>query len=106
MKISYRKCFNLGNYENEVISMEGEIPDTANFVSMFENIKNSVENLHLKSLEIDREREEKEKKAREDKEERMKAENPCWGCRDFGKCDMPMYNRVKCSKYDDSDLPF
>ena len=69
-------------------------------------MKNAVEDLHLRSLEIDVERKESEKKARQEEKDRMRAENPCWGCRDFGKCDMPMYNRVRCFKYDDSDLPF
>lgn len=53
------------------------------------------------------ERKESEKKARQEEEERMRAENPCYGCERFGKCDMPMYNRVRCFKYEEaSDLPF
>ena len=37
----------------------------------------------------------------------MKAENPCYGCERFGKCDMPSYNRVRCFKYEEAnDLPF
>lgn len=92
MKIGYRKCFNLGNYENEVISIEDEALDENDFAEVFENMKNAVENLHRRSLEIDTERSESEKEA----EERMKAENPCKGCEKFGKCDMPMYNRVRC----------
>ena len=74
MKISYRKCFNLGNYENEVISMEGDVPDTTDFTSVFEDMKNSVENLHLRSLEIDAERKEGEKKARQEEEARLAEE--------------------------------
>ena len=37
----------------------------------------------------------------------MRSENPCYGCARFCKCDMPMYNRVRCFKYEEaSDLPF
>ena len=107
MKISYRKCFNLGNYENEVISVEGDVPDDKDFAQVFESMKNAVEDLHLRSLEIDVERKESENKARQEEEERMRSENPCYGCERFGKCDMPMYNRVRCFKYEEaSDLPF
>lgn len=63
MKISYRKCFNLGNYENEVISVEGDVPDDKDFAQVFESMKNAVEDLHLRSLEIDVERKESEKKS-------------------------------------------
>lgn len=104
MKISYRKCFNLGNYENEVISMEGDVPDNVDFTPVFDNIKNEVEDMHLRSLEIDAERKEGEKKARQEEEARLKAKNPCYGCERFGDCDMPMYNRVRCFKY--NELPF
>lgn len=107
MKISYRKCFNLGNYENEVISIEDDVLDENDFAEVFESMKNKVEDLHRMSLEIDDERRESEKKARQDEEERMKAENPCYGCERFGKCDMPLYNRVRCFKYEKAnDLPF
>lgn len=107
MKISYRKCFNLGNYENEVISIEGDVPDDKDFAPVFESMKNAVEDLHLRSLEIDAERKESAKKTQQEEEERMKAENPCYGCERFGKCDMPMYNRVRCFKYEEaSGLPF
>ena len=68
MKIGYRKCFNLGNYENEVIFIESEVPDGDDFTPAFENMKNSVENLHRRSLEIDTERSESEKKARQEGE--------------------------------------
>lgn len=34
----------------------------------------------------------------------MRSENPCYGCERFGDCDMPMYNRVRCIKY--NELPF
>lgn len=102
MKIGYRKCFNLGNYENEVIFIEGEVPDEDDSAPVFENMKNVVEDLHRRSLEIDAERAESEKKARQ----KEKAENPCYGCEKFGKCDMPMYNRVRCFLYkEESDLP-
>ena len=107
MKISYRKCFNLGNYENEVISIEGDVPDDKDFALVFENMKNAVEDLHLRSLEIDDERKESEKNARQTEEEQMRAVNPCYGCVKFGKCDMPLYNRVRCFKYEETnDLPF
>lgn len=107
MKISYRKCFNLGNYENEVISIEDDVLDENDFAEVFESMKNKVEDLHRMSLEIDIERKESEKKARQEEEERMKAENPCYGCERFGKCDMPLYNRVRCFKYEEAnDLPF
>lgn len=107
MKISYRKCFNLGNYENEVISIEDDVLDENDFAKVFESMKNKVEDLHRMSLEIDDERKESEKKARQEEEERMKAENPCSGCERFGKCDMPLYNRVRCFKYEEAnDLPF
>lgn len=62
MKIGYRKCFNLGNYENEVIFIEGEVPDGDDFAPVFENMKNAVEDLHRRSLEIDAERAESEKR--------------------------------------------
>ena len=101
MKISYRKCFNLGNYENEVISIEDDVIDENDFAGAFESMKNKVEDLHRMSLEIDDERKESEKKARQEEEERMKAENPCYGCEKFEKCDMPLYNRVRCF-----NLPF
>lgn len=107
MKISYRKCFNLGNYENEVISIEDDVIDENDFAEVLESVKNKVEDLHQMSLEIDVERKENEKKARQADVERMKAENPCYGCERFGKCDMPLYNRVRCFKYEEAnDLPF
>ena len=62
MKISYRKCFNLGNYENEVISIEDDVLDENDFAEVFESIKNKVEDLHLRSLGIDVERKESEKR--------------------------------------------
>lgn len=65
MKIGYRKCFNLGNYENEVIFIEGDVPDEDDFAPVFENMKNAVENLHRRSLEIDTERSESEKEEEE-----------------------------------------
>lgn len=107
MKIGYRKCFNLGNYENEVIFMEGEVQDGDDYAPVFESMKNAVEDLHRRSLEIVAEREESEKKARREEEERKRAENPCYGCERFGNCDMPMYNRVRCFQYkEESDLPW
>lgn len=107
MKISYRKCFNLGNYENEVISIEDDVLDENDFAEVFESMKNKVEDLHQMSLEIDVERKESEKKARQEEDERMRSENPCYGCERFGKCDIPLYNRVRCFKYEEtSDLPF
>lgn len=62
MKIGYRKCFNLGSYENEVISIEDDVLDENDFAEVFESMKNKVEDLHLRSLEIDVERKESEKK--------------------------------------------
>ena len=103
MKIGYRKCFNLGNYQNEVISIEDDVLDENDFAEVFESMKNAVEDLHLRSLEIDDERKENEKRERQAKEEQMRAENPCYGCERFGGCDMPMYNKVRCFNY--KDLP-
>ena len=96
MKLTYQKCFNLGNYENEVIRLESDefegTPD-----EVFSGLKDAVESLHDKSVakdkEINAERgrrrlekyaEERRKKLEHDAE--MRKTHPCYDCYYYDTC--------------------
>lgn len=44
-KIFYQRCFNLGNYENEVIGVEVELEEGEKVKDVFENAKKCVEKM-------------------------------------------------------------
>ena len=52
-KITYQRCFNLGNYENEVIGVEVEIEEGERFKDVFENAKKCVEKMSKKQIHKD-----------------------------------------------------
>ena len=99
MKISYKKCFNLGNYENEVIMIESDDynEEITNAFEVFESLKNDVEKMHVHSMEMDRIRQE------EARQKRLQ-EHPCCECYAFGHCDKECYDKTICDEF--SEYPF
>ncbi|WP_347144194.1 hypothetical protein [Parabacteroides distasonis] len=51
-KIYYQKCFNLGNYQNEVVVIELEIEEGKKVADVFEKAKGFVESRDLISASI------------------------------------------------------
>lgn len=45
LKVFYQRCFNLGDYENEVIGVEVEIQEGEKFQDVFESAKKCVERM-------------------------------------------------------------
>ena len=99
MKISYKKCFNLGNYENEVIMIESDEynEEVADAFAVFESLKNDVEKMHQRSLEMDRIRQEDAGKKKLEK-------HPCFECYLFGCCKKECYDKTICDEF--SEYPF
>lgn len=54
-KISYRRTFNLGNYENETIEMTAELDAADNASENFEKLKVRVHNASMNAQEMVRE---------------------------------------------------
>lgn len=51
-KIYYQKCFNLGNYQNEVVGIELEVGDGEKAVDVLEKAKQFVESKDLIATSI------------------------------------------------------
>lgn len=51
-KIYYQKCFNLGNYQNEVVGIELEVGDGEKAVDVLEKAKQFVESKDLIAASI------------------------------------------------------
>lgn len=115
MKLSYQKCFNLGNYENEVIRLESD-EFTGSVENVFADLKAAVEGLHDKSVakdeeikaERDRLRLEEIVEARQKKHEHdaeMRKIHPCYDCIYFGNCNSLSYDSSNmCEDY--TENPF
>lgn len=52
-KIYYQKCFNLGNYQNEVIGIELVIEDSEKAIDVLEKAKKFVESRDIIKVGID-----------------------------------------------------
>ena len=51
-KIYYQKCFNLGNYQNEVVGIELEVGDGEKAVDVLEKAKQFVESKDLIAVSV------------------------------------------------------
>lgn len=49
-KITYQRCFNLGDYENEVIGVEVEIEEGEKFKDVLDNARKCVEKMSKKQM--------------------------------------------------------
>lgn len=49
-KITYQRCFNLGDYENEVIGVEVEIEEGEKFKDALDNARKCVEKMSKKPV--------------------------------------------------------
>lgn len=98
MIVRYRKCFNLGNYQNEVIELESdEVPGSC-IKKEFEKLKEAVEDMHILSRDLDA-------VLWERRQRKFREEHPCWDCSRSSECASPDKGVRECSEYT-TDLPF
>lgn len=46
-RVEYSKTFSLGNYENERIGLTAEVPEGADMLAVYNQLRNDVEGAHL-----------------------------------------------------------